>query len=124
MKSVEQSRPVQYERAEQQYNTDIYCRMYRSVDELLAYAHQTSPKVYRPFIMTEYLHTMGNSGGGLKEYMEVFESGTCRTRRLYLGLGRPVIQRGGMLMVNGIGRMAMMDRKIYQVLVTFAVMGW
>ena len=74
MKSVEQSRPVQYERAEQQYNTDIYCRMYRSVDELLAYAHQTSPKVYRPFIMTEYLHTMGNSGGGLKEYMEVFES--------------------------------------------------
>ena len=48
--------------------------MYRSVDELLAYAHQTSPKVYRPFIMTEYLHTMGNSGGGLKEYMEVFES--------------------------------------------------
>ena len=74
MKSVEQSRPVQYERAEQQYNTDIYCRMYRSVDELLAYTHQTSPKVYRPFIMTEYLHTMGNSGGGLKEYMEVFES--------------------------------------------------
>lgn len=74
MKSVEQSRPVQYERAEQQYNTDIYCRMYRSVEELLAYAHQTSPKVYRPFIMTEYLHTMGNSGGGLKEYMEVFES--------------------------------------------------
>lgn len=74
MKSVEQSRPVQYERAEQQYNTDIYCRMYRSVDELLVYAHQTSPKVYRPFIMTEYLHTMGNSGGGLKEYMEVFES--------------------------------------------------
>ena len=74
MKSVEQSRPVQYERAEQQYNTDIYCRMYRSVDELLAYAHQTSPKVYRPFIMTEYLHTMGNCGGGLKEYMEVFES--------------------------------------------------
>ena len=24
--------------------------------------------------MTEYLHTMGNSGGGLKEYMDVFES--------------------------------------------------
>ena len=59
MKSVEQSRPVQYERAEQQYNTDIYCRMYRSVDELLAYAHQTSPKVYRPFIMTEYLQYNG-----------------------------------------------------------------
>ena len=74
MKSVEKTRPVQYERAEQNYNTDIYCRMYRSVEELLAYARQTSPKVYRPFIMTEYLHTMGNSGGGLKEYMHVFET--------------------------------------------------
>lgn len=74
MKSVEKSRPVQYERAEQNYNTDIYCRMYRSVEELLAYARQTEPKVYRPFIMTEYLHTMGNSGGGLAEYMQVFET--------------------------------------------------
>jgi len=73
-KSVESTRPVQYERAEQQYNTDIYCRMYRSVEELLAYARQANPKVYRPFIMTEYLHAMGNSGGGLKEYMDVFES--------------------------------------------------
>lgn len=74
MKSIETTRPIQYERAEQNYNTDIYCRMYRSVDELLAYARQTEPKVYRPFIMTEYLHAMGNSCGGLKEYMEVFET--------------------------------------------------
>lgn len=74
MKSIEQSRPIQYERAEQNYNTDIYCRMYRGVDVLRAYARQTEPKVYRPFIMTEYLHAMGNSGGGLKEYMDVFES--------------------------------------------------
>ena len=74
MKSVEKTRPVQYERAEQNYNTDIYCRMYRGVDELLAYARQKEPKVYRPFIMTEYLHAMGNSCGGLKEYMEVFEN--------------------------------------------------
>lgn len=74
MKEVEENRPVQYERAEQNYNTDIYCRMYRSVEELLAYARQQDPKVYRPFIMTEYLHAMGNSCGGLKEYMEVFES--------------------------------------------------
>ena len=31
------SRPVQYERAEQNFNTDIYCRMYRSIDEIKAY---------------------------------------------------------------------------------------
>lgn len=74
LKSIEKNRPVQYERAEQNYNTDIYCRMYRSVEELMAYVNQKEPKVYRPFIMTEYLHAMGNSGGGLKEYMDVFES--------------------------------------------------
>lgn len=74
MKSIETTRPIQYERAEQNYNTDIYCRMYRSVEELLAYARQTEPKVYRPFIMTEYLHAMGNSCGGLREYMNVFET--------------------------------------------------
>lgn len=74
MKSVEKNRPVQYERAEQNYNTDIYCRMYRSVEDLLAYVNQKEPKVYRPFIMTEYLHAMGNSCGGLQEYMDVFEN--------------------------------------------------
>lgn len=74
MKSIEPTRPIQYERAEQNYNTDIYCRMYRSVEELLAYARQTEPRVYRPFIMTEYLHAMGNSCGGLREYMEAFET--------------------------------------------------
>lgn len=73
LKSVEKSRPVQYERAEQNFNTDIFCRMYRSIDELMAYVNQKEPKVYRPFIMTEYLHAMGNSCGGLKEYMEAFE---------------------------------------------------
>ncbi len=34
LKSVENNRPVHHERAEQNYNTDIYCRMYRSVDEI------------------------------------------------------------------------------------------
>jgi len=74
MKSTDATRPVQYERAEQNPHTDIYCRMYRSVDELLAYARQTEPRPYRPFIMTEYLHAMGNSCGGLREYMHAFET--------------------------------------------------
>lgn len=74
LKSVEKYRPVQYERAEQNYNTDIYCRMYRSVDEIKAYLAQTDPKPYRPFILCEYAHAMGNSLGGLKEYWDVFEN--------------------------------------------------
>ncbi len=72
LKSVEKNRPVQYERAEENYNTDVYARMYRSIDELKAYAHKEG--VYRPFIMCEYAHAMGNSVGGLKDYMDVFES--------------------------------------------------
>lgn len=73
-KSVEKTRPVMYERAEENYNTDIYGRMYRPVDFLLAYARRTEPKVYRPYIMTEYLHAMGNSCGGFREYIQAFES--------------------------------------------------
>lgn len=72
LKSVEKNRPVQYERAELNYNTDIYCRMYRSVDEIKAYVAKKD--IYRPFILCEYLHAMGNSCGGLKEYWDVFES--------------------------------------------------
>ena len=72
MKSVENNRPVQYERAEENYNTDIYCRMYRGVDDIKAYVAKKD--IYRPFILCEYVHAMGNSVGGLKEYWDVFES--------------------------------------------------
>lgn len=72
LKSVESNRPVQYERSEENYNTDIYCRMYRSVDEIKAYVAKKD--IYRPFILCEYAHAMGNSVGGLKEYWDVFES--------------------------------------------------
>lgn len=71
LKSVENTRPVQYERAQLNRNTDIYCRMYRSVEEIKAYCAQ---KQARPFILCEYAHAMGNSVGGLKDYWEVFES--------------------------------------------------
>lgn len=72
LKSVETNRPVQYERAEENYNTDIYCRMYRGVDEIKKYLDKKD--IYRPFILCEYVHAMGNSVGGLKEYWDVFES--------------------------------------------------
>lgn len=72
LKSVEKNRPVQYERAEENYNTDIYCRMYRSVDVIKEYVSRKD--IYRPFILCEYLHAMGNSCGGMKEYWDVFEN--------------------------------------------------
>lgn len=72
LKATDNTRLVQYERAEENYNTDIYCRMYRSVDEILAYVNK--PDIYRPFILCEYAHAMGNSVGGLKAYWDVFEN--------------------------------------------------
>lgn len=71
LKSADTTRPIQYERAEQNFNTDIYCRMYRSIDEIKAYL--ATPGIYRPFILCEYSHAMGNSVGGLKDYWELFE---------------------------------------------------
>ncbi len=72
LKSVDSLRPVQYERAEENYNTDIYCRMYRSTAEIEAYVSKEG--IYRPFILCEYLHAMGNSCGGMKAYWDVFET--------------------------------------------------
>ena len=72
LKAADTLRPVQYERAEQDYNTDIYCRMYRSTQEIEAYLSQEG--IYRPFILCEYLHAMGNSCGGMKAYWDLFES--------------------------------------------------
>ena len=46
--------------------------MYRSIDEIKAYLAQ--PDIYRPFILCEYAHAMGNSEGGLQDYWKVFES--------------------------------------------------
>lgn len=52
--------------------TDIYCPMYPSVDEIIAYAQD--PDNQRPLIMCEYAHSMGNSTGNLKEYWEAIEN--------------------------------------------------
>ena len=64
-KQRDPSRPVQYERAELESNTDIVCPMYPPPAKLSEYAvkHQT-----RPMILCEYAHAMGNSVGDLWSY--------------------------------------------------------
>ncbi len=71
IKTRDSSRPVQYERAGMEWNTDIYCPMYESVEGLLKYA---SKKQERPLIQCEYAHAMGNSTGNLIDYWEAIES--------------------------------------------------
>lgn len=68
VKSEDQSRPVQYEQAGQNGKTDIFCPMYYGYENCEKYAQGDNP---RPLIQCEYCHTMGNSGGGLKEYWDL-----------------------------------------------------
>ena len=76
IKQRDNSRPVQYERAEQLTNTterhtDIWCPMYARIEYLENYAKD--PKNDRPLIMCEYAHAMGNSTGNLQDYWDVIE---------------------------------------------------
>lgn len=72
LKAADTLRPVQYERAGEAYNTDIFCPMYRSTEEMKAYLSKEG--IYRPLILCEYLHAMGNSCGGMKAYWDLIES--------------------------------------------------
>lgn len=72
MKSIEPDRPIQYERALHDRNSDIFARMYSSVDYLKK--HVSDPSFDRPFILCEYAHAMGNSVGALKDYWDVIEA--------------------------------------------------
>ena len=67
--AVDPSRPVHYEG----YNevADIYSRMYPSLSDMQEYINNDNPK---PYFLCEYLHSMGNSSGGIHEYWEVIES--------------------------------------------------
>lgn len=65
------SRPIQYERAGLEWNTDIYCPMYPSPAQIEQYAKDTTNT--RPLIMCEYAHAMGNSLGNFQEYWDVIE---------------------------------------------------
>lgn len=71
LKGKDNTRPVVYERAELDRNTDIVCIMYPSVQFLSEYAH--NPKNKRPYIMAEYCHAMGNSMGGLQDYWDTID---------------------------------------------------
>lgn len=67
IKAYDSSRPVQYERAGRDRNTDIYCPMYLGVEGAIRYA-TSNPD--RPLIQCEYAHAMGNSIGNFKEYWD------------------------------------------------------
>jgi beta-galactosidase len=70
LKKADPTRPVQYERAIFEWNTDIYVPQYPSPDGFRRYALSRPD---RPMIASEYAHSMGNSLGNFKDYWEVIE---------------------------------------------------
>ena len=69
IKAEDPSRPVQYEQAQIDGKTDIYCPMYLDYEGCEAYA--ADPAHTKPLIQCEYAHAMGNSMGGFKEYWDL-----------------------------------------------------
>ena len=68
IRTQDQQRPIQFERAENGPNTDIFCPMYMTQRDCEAYARSNPAK---PLIQCEYAHAMGNSGGGFREYWDL-----------------------------------------------------
>ncbi|MBC8054582.1 MAG: DUF4981 domain-containing protein [Sphingobacteriaceae bacterium] len=71
IKKKDPSRPVQFEQALEDWNTDIVCPMYPGIGDLQNYAASDKK---RPYIMCEYSHAMGNSSGNFQEYWDVIMS--------------------------------------------------
>ena len=74
MKWRDPSRPVTYERAVYDRNTDVVGLMYASPKYLQRFVDEGLDSLHRPFIMVEYCHAMGNSMGGLQDYWDVIEA--------------------------------------------------
>jgi beta-galactosidase len=70
IKSYDKTRPVHYEADFQAESTDIFSRMYHSVEQIVQFA--TTNKVAKPLVLCEYVHAMGNGPGGIKEYVDAF----------------------------------------------------
>ncbi len=70
LKAHDSTRPVQYEGATHDSNSDLQVPMYSPIETLEDYV---SNNPARPFIMCEYAHAMGNSVGNLQDYWDAIE---------------------------------------------------
>jgi len=72
IKQRDPTRPVQSEDATRLGGlTDIYCPMYNTIDQIVAFAQSDDP---RPLILCEYAHAMGNSVGNLQDYWDAIQA--------------------------------------------------
>ncbi|MGY0041312.1 glycoside hydrolase family 2 TIM barrel-domain containing protein [Pedobacter sp. NJ-S-72] len=71
LKNTDTTRPVQYERAEEDFNTDMIVPQYPDPNWLVEYSKSNET---RPLIMSEFAHIMGNSLGNYDEYWNAIEN--------------------------------------------------
>jgi beta-galactosidase len=72
LKQRDPSRPVSFEQAGEDVDTDIVAPMYPGMESMRRYAEATDKK--RPYIMCEYSHAMGNSSGNFQEYWDLIRA--------------------------------------------------
>lgn len=72
LKTLDPTRPIHYEGASSNWdwNSDILSEMYPTPDDIAA---DSKIDPTRPYIMCEYAHMMGNTGGNFQEYWDVIE---------------------------------------------------
>lgn len=70
LRNRDKMRPIQFEQAGYEWNTDIVCPMYAKPKDIENYAKKYTD---RPLILCEYEHAMGNSVGNIKDYWEIIE---------------------------------------------------
>lgn len=79
-KAYDASRLTHYERASfppagrdvNRTDLDLYSRMYPSIEDMKRYF--TAHTIFKPYILCEYCHAMGNGPGDLEDYFRFFES--------------------------------------------------
>ena len=69
VKTEDPSRAVQYEQANKDGKSDVFCPMYYGYKDCEEYSKDD--KYQKPLIQCEYAHAMGNSQGGFKEYLDL-----------------------------------------------------
>ncbi|KFZ15536.1 hypothetical protein V501_02667 [Pseudogymnoascus sp. VKM F-4519 (FW-2642)] len=74
IRKMDATRPVHYEPDRENVTVDIHSEMYSSLSDIETYLRSQDGLGSRakPMILCEYAHAMGNSPGGLKEYVELF----------------------------------------------------
>ncbi|OBT81229.1 hypothetical protein VE02_09979 [Pseudogymnoascus sp. 03VT05] len=70
IRALDTTRPIHYEGDRQGETVDLLSKMYLSIEELISFGKE--PNFTKPLILCEYIHSMGNGPGNIKEYIDVF----------------------------------------------------